>query len=124
MLFFCSHGSLFIDLDRESLKVDEFVEDEDGISRETFIRMLMAKLTTTAHNITFKEIVSAFKLLDLDQTGMITNRSLAKLIRKIDEPITDEEITAIIKQFDIHGKGEINYEDLHDRMRLHMEKKE
>lgn len=78
MLFFCSHGSLFIDLDRESLKVDEFVEDEDGISRETFIRMLMAKLTTTAHNITFKEIVSAFKLLDLDQTGMITNRSLGK----------------------------------------------
>lgn len=48
-----------------------------------------------------------------------------KLLRDLHpdtEPLTEEEITTLIKEFDVVGKGELNYEDLYDAMKYRMEK--
>ncbi|KAF6777227.1 hypothetical protein AHF37_03373 [Paragonimus kellicotti] len=51
------------------------------------------------------EIIRAFKLFDDDDSGRITYRNLKKIARELGENLTDQELRAMIEEFDRDGDG-------------------
>nr|XP_015215761.1 PREDICTED: centrin-3 [Lepisosteus oculatus] len=58
-----------------------------------------------------EEILKAFKLFDDDDSGKISLRNLRRVARELGENMTDEELRAMIDEFDKDGDGEINQEE-------------
>ncbi|CAL8101851.1 unnamed protein product [Calicophoron daubneyi] len=57
------------------------------------------------------ELIRAFKLFDDDDSGKITYRNLKKVARELGETLSDQELRAMIEEFDRDGDGSINLEE-------------
>eukprot|EP01028_Stygiella_incarcerata_P004230 TRINITY_DN1905_c0_g1_i2.p1 TRINITY_DN1905_c0_g1~~TRINITY_DN1905_c0_g1_i2.p1 ORF type:complete len:168 (-),score=68.15 TRINITY_DN1905_c0_g1_i2:261-764(-) len=64
-----------------------------------------------------EEILKAFRLFDDDSSGKITLKNLRRVARELGETMTDDELQAMIDEFDRDGDGEINEEDFMAIMR-------
>ncbi|XP_073534812.1 centrin-3 isoform X2 [Phyllobates terribilis] len=53
-----------------------------------------------------EEMMKAFKLFDDDDSGRISMRNLRRVARELGENMTDEELRAMIEEFDKDGDGE------------------
>ncbi|XP_030828866.1 centrin-3 [Strongylocentrotus purpuratus] len=58
-----------------------------------------------------EEILKAFKLFDDDDSGKISIRNLRRVARELGENMTDDELRAMIDEFDHDGDGEINQDE-------------
>ncbi|XP_043920112.1 centrin-3 [Protopterus annectens] len=58
-----------------------------------------------------EEMLKAFRLFDDDDSGKISLRNLRRVARELGENISDEELRAMIDEFDKDGDGEINQEE-------------
>ncbi|XP_073770075.1 centrin-3 isoform X1 [Danio rerio] len=58
-----------------------------------------------------EEILKAFKLFDDDETGKISLRNLRRVARELGEDMSDEDLRAMIDEFDTDGDGEINQDE-------------
>jgi Ca2+-binding EF-hand superfamily protein len=58
-----------------------------------------------------EEMLEAFQVFDTDGNGSITADELRQIFMNLGEKLTDEEITDMIKEADIDGDGEINYQE-------------
>jgi centrin-3 len=56
----------------------------------------------------YEEIRKAFQLFDEDKTGKITLKNLKKIAREIGENMNDDELEAMIAEFDKDQDGAIN----------------
>lgn len=55
-----------------------------------------------------EEIAKAFKLFDDDQSGTISLKNLRRVARELGETLGDDELQAMIDEFDKNGDGVID----------------
>ena len=65
------------------------------------------------------EILAAFKVFDKDGNGFISAEELRHVMTDLDQTITDEEVDEMIREADIDGDGQINYEEFAKMMMYH-----
>ena len=58
-----------------------------------------------------EEAILAFDLFDEDKKGKINIKNLKKAVKEINENLSDNELKAIIEEFDTDGDGAISKED-------------
>jgi calmodulin len=58
-----------------------------------------------------EEIINAFRVFDKNDSGIITASELKHVMTTIGDKLTDEEVDALIREADIDGNGNINYEE-------------
>ncbi|ORX75869.1 EF-hand protein [Anaeromyces robustus] len=66
-----------------------------------------------------EEMKKAFHLFDEDNTGKISLKNLKKIAKEIGENLDDEELQAMIDEFDLDQDGEINEQEFFSIMTEH-----
>ena len=58
-----------------------------------------------------EEMLEAFQVFDADGNGMISADELRQIMANLGEKLTQEEVEDMVKEADIDGDGQINYEE-------------
>lgn len=75
-----------------------------------FLTMMARKMKETDSE---DELREAFKVFDKDGNGFISSAELRHVMRNLGEKLTDEEVDEMIKEADIDGDGQVNYEGIY-----------
>ena len=59
-----------------------------------------------------EELREAFKVFDKDGNGFISAAELRHVMINLGEKLTDEEVDEMIREADIDGDGQVNYEGM------------
>ncbi|WOL07979.1 calmodulin-like protein 11 [Canna indica] len=85
--------------------------DSDGngtIEFGEFLNLMARKVKET--NVE-EELKEAFKVFDKDQNGFISASELRNVMINLGEKLTDEEVDQMIREADLDGDGQVNYEE-------------
>ncbi|KAG2730963.1 hypothetical protein G9P44_006112 [Scheffersomyces stipitis] len=83
-------------------------DDRNLISYENFFQSVGERIV---NRDPLDEVRRAFKLFDDDNTGKISLRNLRRVAKELGENLTDDELRAMIDEFDLDEDGEINEEE-------------
>jgi len=89
--------------------INEVDSNEDGIIDFMEFLSLMAKKMKDAD--TEEELTEAFKVFDRDGNGFISAAELRHVMTNLGEKLSDEEVDDMIRDADVDGDGQINYEE-------------
>ena len=82
--------------------------DREGSGQIEYPDLLEIMTTKISERDPVEEILKAFKLFDEDNTGRISLRNLRRVARELGENLSDDELKAMIDEFDKDGDGEIS----------------
>ncbi|XP_010279286.1 PREDICTED: calmodulin-like protein 11 [Nelumbo nucifera] len=85
--------------------------DADGngtIEFGEFLTLMARKMKETDAE---EELKEAFKVFDKDQNGYISANELRNVMINLGEKLTDEEVEQMIREADLDGDGQVNYEE-------------
>jgi len=89
--------------------INEVDADGNGtIDFAEFLTMMAKKMKDTDSE---EEIKEAFKVFDKDGNGFISAAELRHVMTNLGEKLTDEEVDEMIREADVDGDGQINYEE-------------
>ncbi|KAJ3382899.1 hypothetical protein HDU84_003964 [Entophlyctis sp. JEL0112] len=89
--------------------INEVDADGNGtIDCPEFLTMMARKMKDTDSE---EEIKEAFKVFDKDGNGFISAAELRHVMTNLGEKLTDEEVDEMIREADVDGDGQINYEE-------------
>ncbi|KAF7302393.1 hypothetical protein HMN09_00873000 [Mycena chlorophos] len=95
--------------DLKKAEVMKILRDSDAagqrIEFEEFARQMAQRML---ERDPLDEIRRAFKLFDEDNTGKISLKNLKKVARDIGDRLEDDELQAMIEEFDLDQDGEIS----------------
>ena len=103
-------------LNEEDLKEMTKIVDCDykgKIDFEEFVAIFQSKLKD---NDTEEEIYEAFKIFNKKGTGLISKKELKHILSSLHEPLGNDEIEDIMKQWDLDHDGFLNYEEFKNMM--------
>ncbi|RXN24770.1 calmodulin isoform X1 [Labeo rohita] len=90
--------------------INEVDADGNGtIDFPEFLTMMARKMKDTDSE---EEIREAFRVFDKDGNGYISAAELRHVMTNLGEKLTDEEVDEMIREADIDGDGQVNYEGL------------
>uniref|UniRef100_A0A0C9RGW5 TSA: Wollemia nobilis Ref_Wollemi_Transcript_25331_947 transcribed RNA sequence n=1 Tax=Wollemia nobilis TaxID=56998 RepID=A0A0C9RGW5_9CONI len=85
--------------------------DADGNGTIDFSEFLNLMARKMKEIDTDEELREAFKVFDKDQNGFISASELRHVMINLGEKLTDEEVEQMIKEADVDGDGQVNYEE-------------
>jgi len=89
--------------------INEVDADGNGtIDFPEFLSLMARKMKDTD---TEEELIEAFKVFDRDGSGFISAAELRHVMTNLGEKLTDEEVDEMIREADVDGDGQINYEE-------------
>ena len=94
-------------------ELEEMIQevDSDGngkIEFSEFFNMMAQKMSSRDFN---DEALEAFKVLDKDGSGSISEVELRQIMINIGENLTDEEIREMMQEADLDGDGEVSFKE-------------
>ncbi|KAL2612444.1 hypothetical protein R1flu_024136 [Riccia fluitans] len=89
--------------------IQEVDVDGDGtIDFAEFLTLAALKIKDAGSD---EELKEAFRVLDKDRNGFISAVELGHVMTNLGENLTDDEVYEMIRQADVDGDGQINYEE-------------
>ncbi|KAK9002571.1 hypothetical protein V6N11_025242 [Hibiscus sabdariffa] len=89
--------------------INEVDADGNGtIDFPEFLNLMSRKMKDTDSD---EELKEAFRVFDKDQNGFISAAELRHVMANLGEKLTDEEVDEMIREADVDGDGQINYEE-------------
>merc|ERR1712039_602201 len=89
--------------------INEVDADGNGtIDFPEFLSLMARKMKDTD---TEEELIEAFKVFDRDGNGFISAAEFRHVMTNLGEKLTDEEVDEMIREADVDGDGQINYEE-------------
>ncbi|XWS53898.1 hypothetical protein CRYUN_Cryun10bG0039700 [Craigia yunnanensis] len=89
--------------------INEVDADGNGtIEFSEFLNLMAKKMKETDAE---EELKEAFKVFDKDQNGYISATELRHVMINLGEKLSDEEVEQMIKEADLDGDGQVNYEE-------------
>ena len=85
--------------------------DLDGNGVIDFNEFLYLMVKKMNGNDTEEELLEAFKVFDRDGNGYVTSHELRSVMTSLCEGTTPEEVEEMIKEADIDGDGQIDYQE-------------
>ena len=58
-----------------------------------------------------EELIEAFKVFDKDGNGFISSVELRHVMTNLGEKLTDDEVDEMIREADVDGDGQVNYDE-------------
>ncbi|MES1907637.1 MAG: Centrin-3 [Cercozoa sp. M6MM] len=95
--------------------IQDYDRNETGrIQYQDFVEIVSQKILNRDPD---EEIYKAFALFDDDSTGKISLKNLRRVARELGENLSDDELQAMIDEFDKDEDGEINEEEFFSIMK-------
>ena len=89
--------------------INEVDADGNGtIDFPEFLSLMARKMKDTD---TEEELIEAFKVFDRDGNSFISAVELRHVMTNLGEKLTDEEVDEMIREADVDGDGQTNYEE-------------
>ncbi|XP_037959812.1 neo-calmodulin-like [Teleopsis dalmanni] len=85
--------------------------DTNGNGMIEFEEFVDLMLKTMDGETTERDFREAFSVFDRDENGFITADELRYILTQLGEALTDDEVDDIIREVDIDGDGQINYQE-------------
>ncbi|KAK6929888.1 EF-hand domain [Dillenia turbinata] len=85
--------------------------DTDGNGTIEFVEFLHLMAKKVKETDAEEELKEAFKVFDKDQNGYISANELRHVMINLGEKLTDEEVDQMIKEADLDGDGQVNFEE-------------
>ncbi|KAF9618325.1 hypothetical protein IFM89_000960 [Coptis chinensis] len=93
-----------------SKKVEELMGME-YLLKDGFVSYLRDVVRITTPIPQQEELKEAFRVFGKDQNGFISTAELRHVMTNLGEKLTDEEVDEMIREADVDGDGQINYEE-------------
>ncbi|MEU4843866.1 EF-hand domain-containing protein [Streptomyces gilvosporeus] len=90
--------------------INEVDKDDNGTINFAEFLSLMAR-QVTSNNDEEDEIREAFHVFDKDGNGVISSSELRHVMTSLGEKLTDDEVDEMLREADVDGDGQINYEE-------------
>ncbi|XP_052805415.1 calmodulin-A-like isoform X1 [Mya arenaria] len=89
--------------------INEVDLDGNGtIDFDEFLAMMTNKMIEGDNE---DELRGTFRVFDKDGNGYISAAELGKVMANLGEKLTDEEVDEMVKEADMDGDGQVNYEE-------------
>lgn len=89
--------------------INEVDIDGNGtIDFREFLGLMVRKMKDSDIN---EELLEAFKVFDRDGNGFITSHELKNVMITLGEYLTPDEVDELVKEADLDGDGQIDYEE-------------
>ncbi|XP_062203319.1 uncharacterized protein LOC133905523 [Phragmites australis] len=101
----------------------EMIRDADADGNGTiefaeFLGLMARKTAKDGAGDADEELREAFKVFDKDQNGYISATELRHVMINLGEKLTDEEVELMIREADLDGDGQVNYDEFVRMMML------